>query len=82
MGSLPSFINKKLLASWAKKVNYPQDILVNSLAEVINDEGAINELTKEKLAQIVRTHYKKYPESLKFQASGNSIPSTVANHIK
>jgi len=33
-----------------------------------------------KLAQAVRDHYETYPEALSMQASGNSIPSTVANH--
>merc|ERR1711879_931380 len=33
----------------------------------------------EKLAQVVREHYKKYPEALKMQASGNIIPKTVSN---
>ena len=82
MGSLPSFINKALLKSWAQKVETPQDILVNSIVEVIDDNGIIDENTKEKLATVVREHYKKYPESLKYQASGNTIPSTVANHKK
>ena len=82
MGSLPSFINKDLLKSWAKKVQTPQNILVNSLVEVICDNGVINTLTKEKLANVVRKHYQKYPESLKYQASGNTIPNTVANHNK
>lgn len=82
MGSLPSFINKQLLASWASKVQAPQDILVNSLVDVINDRGVIDASTKEKLASVVREHYKKYPESLKYQASGNTVPSTVDNHSK
>lgn len=82
MGSLPSFINKSLLKSWEDKLPTPQNILVNSLVEVINDNGIIDEKTKEKLASVVRRHYKKYPESLKYQASGNTIPNTVANHDK
>lgn len=82
MGSLPSFINKALLKSWVSKVETPQDILVNSLAEIIKDNGVIDASTKEKLASVVREHYKKYPDSLKYQASGNSIPSTVTNHNK
>ena len=80
MGSLPTFINKKLLQSWAKNVSKPQDKLVNALADSIQDDGAIDVLTKMKLAQAVRDHYETYPEALSMQASGNSIPSTVANH--
>jgi len=33
------------------------------------------------LAKAVRKHYKKYPEALSMQASGEHIPSTVENHV-
>ena len=82
MGSLPTFVNKKLLESWVSKVEKPQDELVNSLANTLNTQGCVDIKTKEKLASIVREHYKKYPEALSMQASGNSIPSTVSNHEK
>ncbi len=80
MGSLPSHVNKKLLLSWAEKVQEPQDKLVNALSAVINDKGEIDVITKVKLAEIVRTHYKTFPNALSMQASGNTIPSTVKNH--
>jgi len=82
MGSLPSFVNKKLLESWSSKVHTPQDELVVNLAKEINIQGSIDENTKQKLAQVVRSHYKKYPEALSMQASGNTVPSTVSNHQK
>lgn len=82
MGSLPTFINKKLLESWEKEVEKPQNELVENLVSVISDKGIIDVQTKEKLAQKVREHYKKYPEALRMQASGNDIPSTVSNHQK
>ena len=82
MGSLPIHINRDLLESWAKKVETPQDELVKNLVEAIDVNGLINSPTKEKLAQVVREHYKKYPEALKMQASGNIIPKTVSNHGK
>ena len=80
MGSLPRFVNPELLRSWVKKVDAPQDKLVNALVDSIGEDGAIDVLTKMKLAQAVREHYKAYPEALSLQASGNSIPSTVDNH--
>ena len=80
MGSLPTFINRKLLESWSNKVESPQGELVENLAKEINAQGLIDEKTKEKLAQVVREHYKKYPEALSLQASGNTVPSTVSNH--
>ncbi|QOP45434.1 coproporphyrinogen III oxidase [Sulfurimonas paralvinellae] len=82
MGSLPSHINKELLASWIAKVPQPQDALVRSLLDAIDDDGAIDINTKEKLAAVVREHYTKHPEALKMQASGDTLPTTVANHTK
>lgn len=80
MGSLPNHINKKLLESWSENLQSPQDELITNLVSVIEDDGQINAKVKEKLANEVRAHYKKYPEALKMQASGNFIPETVSNH--
>lgn len=82
MGSLPSYIDRELLLSWAQKVEYPQDLLVKALVNTIDMDGEIDTPTKAKLAQVVRTHYKEHPEALKMQASGNITPSTVKNHNK
>lgn len=82
MGSLPKYVNKSLLKSWIDKLPSPQNILLEEIINVIDEKGLIDTPTKEKLASIVRSHYKKYPDSLKYQASGNSIPNTVNNHIK
>jgi len=35
---------------------------------------------KQKLANAVREHYKRHPEALDMQASGNITPPTVENH--
>ncbi len=80
MGSLPLHVNKKLLLSWKEKVPKPQDELVQNIADAINDNGIIDTQTKEKLAQVVRKHYKKHPQALSMQARGNTIPNTVRNH--
>jgi len=80
MGSLPTFINKQLLKSWQEKATKPQDELVSNLEESINEQGIVDQITKEKLAQVVREHYKKYPKAISMQASGNTVPSTVSNH--
>lgn len=81
MGSLPAYVDKVLLFSWAHNVPAPQDELVKELANAINTEGRIDNSTKLQLAYIIREHYKKYPEALELQASGNIIPPTVENHI-
>ncbi len=80
MGSLPTIVDKELLKSWSKNVTEPQDKLVNALADCIGENGVIDVLTKMKLAQVVRDHYKAYPQALSMQASGNSVPTTVDNH--
>ena len=38
----------------------PQDELVEGIDNVINDDGVVDTKTKEKLAQVVREHYKKH----------------------
>lgn len=80
MGSLPSKVDRELLHSWASKVQTPQDLLVKTLAESLGEDGLVDMSAKAKLANAVREHYKKYPEALSLQASGNTLPSTVSNH--
>lgn len=82
MGSLPRFVNKKLLISWIENIEEVQKILLENIINSIDDNGVINTQTKEKLAQVVRNHYKNNPDALKYQASGTVIPNTVNNHIK
>ncbi len=82
MGSLPRFVNKKLLQEYLVNMESPQNELLENIINSINEDGVINTQTKEKLAQTVRTYYEKYPSSLKYQASGNTIPNTVKNHTK
>lgn len=80
MGSLPLHVNKKLLKSWIEKVEKPQNELVENIIKQIDEKGLINNPTKEKLANVVREHYKKHPLALKLQASGNTTVPTVSNH--
>jgi len=80
MGSLPAKVDKALLLSWAEKVQTPQEELVVALAACLNEQGIVDEAAKAKLANTVRNHYAKYPDTLSMQASGNTIPSTLNNH--
>ncbi len=82
MGSIPSHVNRELLASWISKVSKPQDALLLALLEALPDElpTPVEDETKKKLAHAVRVHYKKYPKALDMQASGQTIPTTVDNH--
>lgn len=82
MGSLPSHINKPLLASWVGKLPGVQNRLLESIISVIGngDKVLIDESVKTKLASAVRDHYRNNPEALSLQASGEIIPPTVDNH--
>ncbi len=82
MGSIPSHVNRELLASWTALMPKPQDELVEALLDALPDvmPTPVETETKKKLASAVRAHYKKYPEALSMQASGNSVPPTVDNH--
>jgi len=82
MGSIPSHVNRELLASWTALMPKPQDELVAALLEALPNEmpTPVETETKKKLANAVRAHYKKFPEALSMQASGNIVPPTVDNH--
>ncbi|HEX2685569.1 MAG TPA: coproporphyrinogen III oxidase [Kofleriaceae bacterium] len=85
LGSLPSHIDRALLASWASHVPPPQDALVHALVGAIPPaaDGApapIEATTKQALAGVVRQFYRAHPQAIAMQASGDVIPPTVDNH--
>ena len=80
LASLPNKINKKLLKSWEHITPHPQNELVSGLIKNLKDANNISDQVKCELASAVRSHFKKYPEALNLQASGNVIPPTVQNH--
>ena len=65
MGSIPSHVNRELLASWVEKMPEPQDKLVLALLEALPKvlPTPVDEKTKKALATAVRTHYKTYPQA-------------------
>ncbi len=82
LGSLPSHINRPLLASWKNKLQAPQDQLLESIISCLPNEDIcpIEDDTKQALANCVRNHYLKFPEAIAMQASGDITPTTVDNH--
>lgn len=82
MGSIPSHINKQLLASWEVLMPKPQDKLVKALVDAMPEESIVyvDDELKKVLANVVRTHYTKYPEALSLQASGGVGIDTIGNH--
>lgn len=82
LASLPMFVNKNLLNSWIQKMPEPQDELLKNIIICIKDDGLISQKIKIKIANVIRKHYKTFPNALKYQASGNTITNTVSNHIR
>jgi coproporphyrinogen III oxidase len=83
LGSLPARIDRALLASWADRLEAPQDALVRALVAALPDEApcVVTDDVRAELARVVRAHYRAHPEALDMQASGDIVPPTVANHL-
>lgn len=82
MGSLPSHVDKILLQSWVGRLNGVQNDLLQAIVDALGegDIVLVDEKIKSLLANVVRQHYKRQPEAIALQASGDHIPSTVNNH--
>ena len=83
MASLPSHINRTLLASWKKAMPAPQHLLLESMLTCLpnNESCPVEDDTKQALADCVRKHYQTHPEAIDMQASGDTKPPTVDNHL-
>lgn len=68
MGSLPAFIDRALLASWAARAPKPQDELVHALCAAVPTDGHVTDAVRAELAKTVRAHYQAHPEALALQA--------------
>jgi len=83
LGSLPSHVDRALLAAWRARVPAPVDQLVDALLVALPPgDGAVEvtEDAKRALASAVRGFYRAHPAALELQARGDVIPPTVANH--
>ena len=82
LASLPSFVDRGLLQSWRSRMESPQDELLDKLVAALPDKSPcpVSDEIRKQLADVVREHYRAYPEALKMQASGGVIPATVQNH--
>jgi coproporphyrinogen III oxidase len=83
MASLPAHINRPLLTSWVAKMPKPQDQLLQGMIACLPnaDICPVEDDAKQKLANSVRKHYQAHPEAIDMQASGNTVPPTVNNHL-
>jgi coproporphyrinogen III oxidase len=84
LASLPSHVNRALLASWKHRMQVPQDILLEKMMDCLAgmEVCPVEDETKQALAKCVRKHYQAHPEAIDMQASGNTKPPTVDNHLK
>ena len=82
LGSLPSHVDRALLASWQERMPAPQEQLLAGIVAALPDEAPcpVTIEAKKALAQVLRQHYRAHPEALAMQAAGDIIPPTVANH--
>lgn len=82
LGSLPSHVDRSLLERWRDALPPLQQPLLDGLLGALPSERvvAVRDEYKPALAKVVREHYRAHPEALALQASGNVVPSTVANH--
>jgi coproporphyrinogen III oxidase len=70
MGSLPSWVDRELLASWEPKMPAPQDELLRALVATLPDSHVTDEV-RVALAGVVRAHYRAHPEAMELQAWGS-----------
>ncbi|MFZ5524343.1 MAG: coproporphyrinogen III oxidase [Pseudomonadota bacterium] len=84
LASLPSHVNRPLLASWKQRMQAPQDLLMEKMIDCLADKEVcpVEDVIKQALANCVRKHYLAHPEAIDMQASGNTVPPTVNNHLK
>ncbi len=82
LGSLPSRVDRRLLAAWRARVPAPVDQLVDVLlaALPVGEVVVVDEPSKQRLAHAVRTFYQAHPAALDLQARADVVPPTVANH--
>ena len=69
-------INRTLLASWLPLMPQPQDELLQGMIDCLPDQDPcpVDEDTKQALAHCLRNHYRRRPEAIAMQASGNTMP--------
>jgi len=83
MASLPSHVNRTLLSSWVSKMPSPQEKLLQGMIDCLSNDDicTVEDDNKQALANCLRAHYRAHPEAIDMQASGNTVPPTVKNHL-
>lgn len=82
LGSLPSHVDRGLLASWADEVEPIQRPLVQLLVDALPQgwPAFVSDRAKLEMVAGIRRYYREFPAALDLQARGDVVPPTVANH--
>jgi coproporphyrinogen III oxidase len=82
LGSLPSHVDRALLASWEPRMPPPQDALLRAIVAALppTSPSPVTREAKLALAAALREHYRAHPAALELQAAAEIVPPTVANH--
>jgi coproporphyrinogen III oxidase len=82
LGSLPSHVDRELLASFEARMPAPQDALLRAIVAALPEArpSPVTVEAKLALAAALRKHYRTHPAALDLQASGDVVPPTVQNH--
>jgi coproporphyrinogen III oxidase len=82
MGSLPSFVDRELLASWSEPTPDVQRPLLHAIVAALPDSSPshVDDQVRARLAEVVRRHYREHPEAKTTLAAGDVLPPTVENH--
>jgi coproporphyrinogen III oxidase len=83
LGSLPSHVDKRLLASWMTKLPPLQADLLGMILTTLSEGDPIalvDDVVKVKIAKVTREFYKAHPEALELLARGDRLPPTQDNH--
>lgn len=82
LGSLPSRVDRALLASWREKMPAIQRPLLDALVDAlpVSWPTFVSPAAKQWMIDAMRAFYRANPSALDLQARGDVVPPTVANH--
>ena len=83
LGSLPSHVDKALLTSYVQRLPPVQQLLLQSLIDVLpgGATSLVDEEVKANLAKATRQFYQKHPEAQELLARADRLPPTQQNHL-
>jgi coproporphyrinogen III oxidase len=74
LGSIPNFLNKRLLESWVPRMPQPQNLLLKGIVAALpeperGEQGSFVSIdTRQALAGVLRKHYTTHPKARHMQA--------------